>query len=164
MVKDFFCLVYANWYDFLVAALVMCSAIIVFLGIMKPLLYNKIKNALLRKSALAFSSVFLSFAVMAVVFLVRKFDFHWYLCSSVSQALFTIIVYWFYENTCLRNLIKKIGTMVLSKIGLVFLSKVQDEEVDLSKELAKASDDLVEKTKFELKSETKKLDEELKNL
>lgn len=164
MLKEFLTIVFNNSYEFLVAALIMCSAIIVFLGIMKPLVYNKIKIALLRKSALAFSSVFLCFAVMAVVFLVRNLDFHWYLCSAVSQSVFTIVVYWLYENTCLRNLIKKIGTFTLSKIASIFVGKVQDEKIDLTKELERASVDLVEKAKYELKSETKKLDDELKNL
>ena len=153
--------------DMFYSALIMTSCIIVLIGLLKPILFNKITCKPLRKAILAFSNVALSFVSTAICFFVKNMTFEFYWQASIGTAIFSILCYWLYENTCLRNLIEKIGKMVLKKLSTLGLELfTAEEKVELEKEIKLAVEEIENKTKKEVKLATakKKSDKELENL
>lgn len=160
-------LVISDYQKILTVGAIMVSAIIVFIGVLKPLLFNKIKNKLLRKSLLAFSDVLFSFAATAIHFLIEGYTWEYYWISAIGASIGCIVTYWVYENTCLRNLIEKLGwaaLMKFAKIGLMILG-VEENKV-VGEAIIKADQELKKASKTELKnaSELISKDKELKNL
>lgn len=157
----------ANWYDFLIAGVIMVSAITVFIGILKPLLFNRIPWKPLRRSCLAFTNVALCFAGTAIWFLIEHIDYNIYWHSAIVVSLFSVVWYWLYENTCLRDLIEKVGKITLRKVAQI-LSKIfnGDDIKEIEKEAKLVVEELKKTTKKEIKSATKtvKEDKELKDL
>lgn len=127
-----FQLILENWQDALIGGIILVSAIIVIIGALKKFLINKISNKLVRKIVLAFSSVALAFPATAFYFLSAQINFayYWYGCAFVAIA--TIIGYWLYENTGLRNGISYIGNNVIAKyasaLWTALISKKSNEE------------------------------------
>ena len=162
-ITNIFALFTSNFADNFLTGVIMVSAIIVFIGILKPLLFDKIQFKPLRKAALALSCVASCFIATAVTFWAYGIAFSYYLYASFAVFVFTVIVYWFYENTCLRNLIKKIGTIVLSKVYKAVSNIINKNDVEQLKAEVKA-------VRLEVKNELKlgkakvKTDKELNNL
>ncbi len=162
-ITNIFALFMSNFTENVLTGVTMVSAIIVFIGLMKPLLFDKIQFKPLRKAAIALSCVASCFIATAVTFWAYGIAFSYYLHASAAVFVFTVIVYWFYENTCLRNLLKKIGTIVLSKIYKTASNILSKNDVEAVKAEVKA-------VKAEIKQELKlgkskvKTDKELKNL
>ena len=157
----------AHYQNIIVCGLIMVSAIIVAIGLLKPVLFDKIESKCIRKAALSFSSVALCFLVMFVVFLTKHFNFQYYLVASFGLSVCCIVTYWFYENTCLRNLIATIGGIVLKKMLKVSLFALTTEDVEAVKtELKKTGEELKVHTKQELKKTATKVkeDNDLKTL
>ena len=113
----------ANWKTALIGGVVVVSAIIVIMGALK-FLFNKIKNKYLRKTLLAFSSVLLAMPATAIYFASAHISFHYYWIGYGMTAVATIITYWLYENTCLRELIQKIGTLTIGKVWSAIVEKI----------------------------------------
>lgn len=156
-----------NFNDVFVYAVAMVSAIIVAIGLLKPLLFNKIKNKQIRKVALAFSNVALCFICALGLFLVKDWNFKYYLVSSIALTVSCIVTYWLYENTCLRNLIATVGNIVLKKIAGVALVSVNADDInEIKNEVKKASVEIKTQTKKTLKKATNKIkeDKDLKGL
>lgn len=107
-------LLLANWQKALYGGIIVVSAVIVIMGILK-VAFNKINNKLLRKFLLSFSSVVLVLPVTAIYFAGAGINFDYYWVGYGLCAFATIIVYWLYENTCLRDLIHKIGSLSIAK-------------------------------------------------
>ena len=157
----------ANYQDIIVCGLIMVSAIIVAIGLLKPLLFNKIPNKHIRKVALALSNVAACFLTVLVYFLICGISLENYLTAAIALSLACIVTYWFYENTCLRNLIGVVGGIVLKKVLKVSLFALSTEDVEAVKtELKKTGAELKAFTKQELKktSTTVKEDKDLKKL
>lgn len=156
-----------NYQDIIVCGLIMVSAIIVAIGLLKPLLFNRIPNKHIRKAALALSNVAACFLTVLVYFFVRGFTFEYYIIASTALSVTCIVTYWFYENTCLRNLIGLIGSIVLRKVLKVSLFALTAEDVDAVKaELKKTGEELKAHTKQELKKTVNQVkeDKDLKTL
>lgn len=162
--KTFFTIVASNWYNYLLAVLIMVSAIIAVMGILKPLVFDKVSLKPLRKALLALTSVAFSFVATAGTFLVESYNFDWYWISSAGVAVCTIVIYWLYENTCLRDLIGKLGNLTIKKVGGVIVNKLADEKTNVNESLKTVNNELKEEAKFVLKSTATTLDNELKNL
>lgn len=157
----------ADWKNLFLLGVIMVSAITVFIGILKPLLFNRIKWKPLRKSCLAFTNVALCFASVAVTFYFKKFDFSLYLHSAIATSALSIISYWFYENTHLRTGIHALGMFTLKKVYNVFTKFFSEGDVEeLKNEITVAFDEIKDNAKKEIKStaKKKKTDNELKNL
>ena len=152
-----------KWEDLLLLGVIMVSAITVLIGILKPFVFNKIKWKPLRRALLAFSNVALCFVSTVVLFEIEhySYDMYWYSAGAVS--VFSILWYWFYENTCLRDLIALIGKTTLKAVYNVLPKGVDKKDAKaIAKELS-----MVKKTlKAEVKSAIKnaKVDKELKDL
>ena len=136
----------------LVCGLIMVSAIIVAIGLLKPLLFNKIKNKHIRGSVIAFTNVAACFGTVLVYFLLNGISFEYYIAAAVSLSVSCIVIYWLYEFTRLRSLIEVIGTIVLRKVLKVSLFALSTEDVEAVKtELQKTGAELKAHAKKELK-------------
>lgn len=163
-------LILANWQRVLTGGVILTSAIIFLIGVLKKAkVYDKITNKGLRKVVLAFSSIVLVFPAVALYFVADgiNFDYYWYGCAGASIA--TILTYWFYENTQLRSLIDFIGEKTVYKyFGVLvsaFASKKSNKETKL--ELISVTANLQSEAREEvvkyIKSAVKE-DDDLKNL
>ena len=167
-IKSFFDVAFStDPYDFFIKGVIMVSAIIVLIGILKPLLFNRIPWKPLRKACLAFTNVALCFAGVAAWYWIENivFDFYWQ--TSIAISCFSIIVYWLYENTCLRDLIGKVGKLTLGKVGNVICLAIEGKDEDtIKKEIELSRESLKKSTKEEITLVTHKVktDNELKNL
>ena len=149
----------ANFHDIFWYMVLMVSGIIVAIGLLKPLLYNKIKNKQIRKVALAFSNVILCFVCVLVTFVIRGWDLNYYLASAIVLSVSCIVTYWLYENTCLRNLIDMIGSIVLKNVANKVLLNTADV-ANIKDEAKKA----VAEFRTQNVKKTTKEDEDLKGL
>ncbi len=166
--KEVLALFSGNAKNNILTGVIMVSAIIVFIGLLKPLLFDRIKVKALRKAIIALSEIAICFTTVAVAFWVNHFNFHYYLYASAGLFIATVITYWFYENTCLRNLIHKVGSITLGKIyGIaVGLLKPRDKQ-EIKAEIKKVNTDIKKAVHNELAPLVKKAashDKELNNL
>jgi hypothetical protein len=151
----------------LIAGVIMVSAITVLIGILKPLLFNRIPWKPLRRACLAFANVGLCFGATAVWFAIKHFSFGIYLHSAIMVSLLSILWYWFYENTCLRDLIATIGRLTLRKVAMIVAKIFNGDDIkEIEKEVKIVAEELKSTAKKQIKSATKniKTDKELKNL
>ena len=156
-----------NLETFWLVGVIMVSAITVLIGILKPLLFNRIPWKPLRRATLAFANVGLCFATTAVWFAIKNFSFGIYWHSAIAVSVFSIVWYWFYENTCLRDLISTIGKITLRKIAVILAKVFSGEEInEIKTETKIVVEELKSTAKKELKAATKNIknDKELKNL
>lgn len=157
----------AHYQDIIVCGVIMVSAIIVAIGLLKPILFNKIANKYIRKAALALSNVVACFATALVYFLINGYGLKYYIVAATALTVTCIVTYWLYENTCLRNLIGIIGSHALRKVLKLSLFAVTTNDIELVKdELKKTGAELKTTTQLELKkvSTSKKEDKDLKTL
>lgn len=97
---------------------VIAVSIVIFLmGVFKKILINKIQNKLFRKVVLAWGSVITALPVTAVLTYLEEFESSHFWSLYVINCVSTIIVYWFYENTALRDSLAFIGKKALSVIA-----------------------------------------------
>lgn len=152
--------------EMIIVGAIMVSAIIVFIGILKPLIFNRIPWKPLRKFVLSLSSIVFSFGATALYYVIESINiWDYYIHSSVAVSLLCIFTYWLYENfTCLRDLIDKIGKMAIKKIFKV--ASVLYEDKDIKYEIEKAKNELKAETQNEIKKASKSLkkDKDLENL
>lgn len=153
--------------DIILAVVIMVSAVIVAIGILKPVAFNKIKNKHIRKAALSFSNVIGCYIFALVYFLMNDWNLKYYFLAGAALSVACIVTYWFYENTCFRNLIGLIGGIAINKIlNLAKIALTADEVDQVKAEFEKASTELKSFTKQELKKtiHTTKEDKDLKGL
>lgn len=157
-----------NWENLWLVGVIMVSAITVLIGILKPLLFDKIKCKQLRRTSLAFSNVALCFGGTAIWFLAKSFSYEFYLHTATVVSLVSIVWYWIYENTPLRWAIHKIGSMTLKKIYAMVSNKLDKvDEIDVEKEIESLiinAQGKVKAEKLSTKTSAKKVDKELKDL
>ena len=154
-VKEIIAFLEVYFNDVFVYVVAMVSGIIVAIGLLKPILFDRIKNKQLRKVALAFSNVAFCFICTLVVFFVQAWNLKYYLISAIALTISCIITYWLYENTCLRNLIATIGNIVLKKlVNTASIAVNADDINEIKTEAKKVSKELKAKTKEALKKAT----------
>lgn len=157
----------AHYNDIILAVVIMTSAIIVAIGLLKPVVFNRIQNKYIRKAALSFSNVIGCFIMALVYFLVEGWNFKYFFLAALALSVCCIVTYWFYENTCLRNLIELVGGIAVRKgLSLLKIVLTTDEINQVKTELKKTSTQLKTITKQELKKKvsTLKTDKDLANL
>lgn len=145
--------VLSDWYRFLIGGIIVVCAIIVLEGLLKKAFLGKVQNKLLRKVLLAMASIILVFPATALYFVSDNipFDYYWYGCVVV--AVLTIITYWLYENTALRNGIAYIGNKTVVKFATVLYYAVKNpDKVDVKNELYETNKQLKKTVKDKLKN------------
>lgn len=160
-IKAFGKLILQHWQTALIGGLAVVCVIIVIMGMLKKFCFNKIKSKLLRKIALAFSSIVMVFPATALYFLSSSIDFKYYFYSCLALIVATIVIYWFYENTGLRNVINLIGKKTIENFAAVVATSFsQNTNNEETKEMLV---DTAEKTKNEVKVEIDKTIEKATN-
>jgi hypothetical protein len=167
--KTIFSIFMSDPWSFVLLAFIMVSALIVFIGLfIKPFVKKLITNGAVRGSLMAFTSIAMSFASVAVTFWVHEWNFAYYLWVAGAFSVWTVFVYWLYENTHLREGIHWVGSFILKKFtGLEvksltelksFLKKIEPEVTEAAKPVFTET---VSTASTYVKS---KVDKELKNL
>lgn len=110
------------WLNFetwvVIGGLISVGVTIFLMGLFKSVLANRIKNKAVRKTVLAFASLFVVAGVTAVYLYTNTahgLDYFWYMYAV--NAVGTIVVYFFYENTHVRELLSLIGRNTVFKLG-----------------------------------------------
>lgn len=164
-IEAWFRLNQANYQEIIVCGLIMVSAVIVAIGLLKPLIFNKIKNKNLRGSAIAFTNVAACFLTVFVRFLIDGVGFEFYVLTATLLSCLSVIVYHLYEYTRLRNLIGLIGNITLRKIAKLSVFALTEEDVEAVKaEAKKVGQELKIETKNKLKKVNVIIDEDLAKL
>lgn len=150
---------FSHWCDFVVVGFAVVSAIIFLIGVLKHFVFDKIKTKLVRKVSIALTDVAFSFGGTAVAYWIENVDFASYIVGACAVFVATIVVYWLYENTLLRDAIHKTGRFCTC----AFL-KLAVKALNGEKSVGKS--DFVEVAST-IKTETKKnikIDKDLTNL
>lgn len=151
--------------NIIVYGFMIVSAIIVAIGLLKPILFNKIPNKQVRKVALAFSNVATCFISVLVIFLIKGWNFEYYILTASALSIGCIVTYWLYENTCLRNLIGTIGNIALKKLANIALVVFTKDDInELKTEVNKIGKELKADTRKAIKKATNNEDNDLKGL
>lgn len=155
----------SNWQDAVIGGTIVTCSVIFLMGILKKFIFGKIRNKLIRKVVLAFVSVCMVFPITAIYFVSYHISFEVYWWACLGMAILTILTYWLYENTGLRNLISLIGEATVGKWATViyyaFMTKAENKEV--KNQLTKATDELKADVRKEIHSIVKE-DKDLKGL
>lgn len=167
-VKTIFSIFMNDPWSFVLLAFIMVSALIVFLGLWKPLLKKFIPHEKLRRAVLALASVGLSFATVAVTFWVHDWNFAYYVWVSAAFSVWTVFVYWLYESTSLRDGIHWLGSFILKKLSGVDIKNLSDLKAllkNVKPEIVKEAKPVFVETVSTTSTYVKnKVDKELKNL
>ncbi len=158
-----------NWQMVLTGGIILTCAIIFLMGVLKKFIVGKIGNKLLRKVALSFLSLIMVFPATALYFVSESvpFGYYWYACAGV--AILTVLTYWIYENTGLRNLIDLIGEKTVGKWVAVLIEAFTERKsnAETKNELISVTADLQATVREEVAKSIKAnaaTDEDLKDL
>lgn len=149
----------SNWENLLMGGVLVMSVVIFLMGFIKLTAANKIKSHLFRKIFLAWSSVLLALPVTAGIAVLYGYDWSYFWVIYAFNACGTIFVYWFYENTALRDGLSWLGKKTILK----FLGAgVSPQELPLvPNELSQEAKNLIA---THTKSTSKYRDDDLKKL
>lgn len=149
----------SNWEDLLAGGVVVMSVVIFLMGCLKKIAINRIKHDLLRKIILAWSSVLLTLPLTAASVVANGFDWNYFWTIYAGNSIQTILVYWLYENTALRDGLAWFGKSTLGRfIGAASGSK---DLASVNYEVNQEAKTLVAKA---TKSTSKYRDDDLKKL
>lgn len=154
--------VFSVWQNFLTGGLIVVGVVIFLMGVLKKLLFDKIQTKLVRKIVLSFSSLVLVLPCTFCLCLYYKLDTSYFWVFYAINAISTITVYWFYENTGLRNLLSLIGENTLNKI-LRAIFKSEKSVEGIAKSLENAMEEIDKDTKCLLEN-SKYKEDDLNNL
>lgn len=145
--------------DIIVSVVIMVSAIIVVIGFLKPILFDRIKNKELRKAALAASNIVSSFICAFVYFVTEGWNFKYYVLASLALAVACIITYYVYETIPgMRKLIGGLGTAAISKVfNVALLAATTDDANAVKTEFQNTTVELKDTTRLELKKNATKV-------
>jgi hypothetical protein len=158
---------FAEWQTLAYVGAIMVSTVITLIGILKPIIFDRIRCKLLRKMLLATSNIVFSFLATAVYFLVDGRNWEWYVCASWVTAITCVLTYFVYENYGLRDGIHKVGTLAINKFGkILYLIWRRESPTKIDAEIEKAHNELKATVRTEIKPTKKsnKKDKELENL
>lgn len=132
--------VLSNWQIVLVGGICVVGVIMFLMGVLKKSLVNRIKNKMLRKTVLSFLSVILVAPSTLVQILCEELPFSQFWVIYTINVIATIVLYWFYEGTHIRELLALIGKNVLK----IFVGCLSNTEKDLQESLEDAKDKATE--------------------
>lgn len=146
----------SDWKTVLLGGLIVVSVVIFLMGVLKKILFDKVKNKMLRKTLLSFSSIILVAPATAVWIVSKGWSWDWnvfwtlYAVNSVA----TVLIYWFYEGTHVRELLSLIGKNTIAKWFKVFSSG--EAITSVSEEVEQDAVEVIKTSKYR--------DEDLKKL
>lgn len=150
----------SNWQSLLVEGVIAVGVVIFLMGVLKKLFLDKIPNKLVRKIVVSFLSLIIVLPATVIVIIYNRLDMTYFWVFYAINAAATILLYWFYENTGLRNLLSLIGKNTVYKLlGCLF-----NKEKNISDDLEKTMEEINKDTVSMLKEESKYKEDDLKNL
>ena len=159
---EFFAYYCADWRNLLVGGVVVVGVVIALMGVVKSLKPIKnIKNHTVKKIVLAWASVLLASVVTVVSSLINEFQANHFFGLCVVNAAMTIIMYWLYEYTALRDGIGWLVNLIVSKL-IHRKPKTVAEMKKVSKEINAEVENLLFHSEVASVSQYK--DDDLKNL
>lgn len=147
----------SNWQAILVGGAVIVGVVVFLMGLFKKFIGNRIHNKMLRKTVLSFLSLAIVPPITALYTFYNGWAWDMYWLNCVLYAVSTIVVYWFYEGTHLREMLGLIGAVTVGKVWASLKKNPMD--IDALKELAPA---INENAKQEMKK--KYNEDDLNNL
>lgn len=110
----------SDWQTLLIGGACAVSMVVFILGCFKPFIKRWVSNSTLRKVLFAWLSIALNIPATAVSIWIEDLPTEHFWTLAVINAVGTILVYFVYENTALRNALhwlgKKIITMLFSQV------------------------------------------------
>lgn len=104
---------------------IMVSAMIVAIGFLKKIFFNKvIKSDSLRDAVLSTVNIIASFGTVAVTFWIKGITFDYYWFAATAFCVYSVFVYWLYTHTKAKKGIQKLGEFVWGKIAVAIADKV----------------------------------------
>lgn len=162
MIKQVIDIFMNNTEEIFTAVIIMVSAVIVLMEILKERVFNRIKNKNLRRFALSFSSIAIMYATVAGYFIVNTIDFKYFAICGSLVCVAMIVIYWFYKEFLqVRDGIFAIGSFVIRKFFKKGVTKVNEVASGMEM-LGSAIDDILKSTAKKSEENSKKQD--LKNL
>lgn len=156
---------FLNWHRAVLGGIIVACSVIFLMGILKKIVFNRVQHKLARKVLLSFFSVVLVMPITAIYFVTDNISFTWYWWGCLLTAMLTILTYWLYENTGLRNVIGLVGELTVNKwvkvIYVAFMNKM--DNAALKNQLAMTTAELKEEVRKEIHN-TIKEDKDLKGL
>ena len=157
--EELFMFFLANLQDFFVGGIIVASATIFVMGFFKKFLFNRITNKLARKCVLSFASLVMCLVVTFFFLVGNGLNSQCFWLIYAVNAISTIITYWLYENTGLRNLIAFIGEKTVKKyIGIAY-NAINGADANTTKaQLVETNAYLKSSTKKEIRAQKDKSD------
>lgn len=121
--------------DLFVGGVIVVGVVIVLMGALKSLKPIKtIKNDTFRKVLLAWLSIILTVGLTTLSVYLNEFkeDHFWALC--IVNSIGTVLIYWVYENTAVRNFVEWVGKHTIIKL-LTKKPKTIDEVKKLNEDI-----------------------------
>lgn len=152
----------SDGHELSLGGVVVVGVVIALMGVIKNLKPIKgIKNSVVRKVILAWSSIVLTVALTVVSVFLNEFKQDHFLAICIFNSVGTIVLYWLYENTALRNFVAWVGKKTILKL-LVRKPKTIEEAKEFASEVNKDVESLLQSVNSESLSKYK--DDDLKNL
>lgn len=149
----------SDWRNLMIGGLAVVSVVIFLMGCVKIQLKKSIRNDKIRALILAWGSVVLTLPITALSIIWRGYDPSNFWGIFTVYALETILVYWLYEFTALREALGWIAG--LGKRLLKKLSSAKSRE-EINKILSDNDKEIEDLLHEQFKTDTKKYNDDLK--
>lgn len=146
----------SDWRSLLIGGVVVVGVVIFLMGVLKKTFINKVKNTIARKVILSWASVVMTLPATAVSIFCNGYDFQYFWGIFAVNAVSTILIYWFYENTALRDALALLGKKT---IGMIVAVYTKEDAKTVVKDINQEAENLL---KSSLKSTSKYKDDDLK--
>lgn len=124
----------SNWQTVLIGGICAVSIVVFVLGLIKPFIKRWIHNTILRKVILAWLSVLLNIPATVVSIWMEGLPEDQFWTLTVINTVATILVYFIYENTALRDGLHWLGKKILTLLFKQYVNPSQ-KRADIHKEV-----------------------------
>jgi hypothetical protein len=147
----------SNWNTVMLGGLVVVGVVMFLMGLLKPVVFDKITNKGVRKTVLSITSLILVFPATIVWIISKGWEWNWavFWLLYTLNCIQTIVVYWLYEGTHIREALQLLGKKTIVK----WISAIA-----MGRELTSVSESVDKYAEDTLKQNSKYKDEDLKNL
>ena len=118
----------SNWQTVLMGGVFTVSIVVFILGCLKPFIKRWVSNSTVRKVIFAWSSVALNIPATALSIWFEDLSSEHFWTFVVINTVGTILVYFVYENTALRDALHWLGKKILMLLVSQSISPAQKKE------------------------------------
>jgi hypothetical protein len=148
----------------LMGGVTVVGVVIFLMGILKNVGFIKnMKNKTIRKVVLSWASIVLTVGITVLSVWLNELKQEHFVVICIVNSISTILLYWLYENTAVRDLFALIGKHTVSKV-FARKPKTEKEAKQLASEIRKDVESLLYPVNSESSVLHKYKDDDLKNL